>query len=54
MRHCLDLLRRIGMQISKTGYILFFPFRGARWRRVEEVFTDFPLGAQYYAAAVKV
>jgi SAM-dependent methyltransferase len=44
-------LGRVGLRPVEERYILFFPWRGAPFRRAEDVLRRLPLGAQYYVAA---
>jgi SAM-dependent methyltransferase len=40
-----------GLDHVEAAYILFFPWRGASWQRLERRFARVPFGAQYYVAA---
>ena len=46
-------LRAAGLATMRARYILFFPWRGALWRRLERRLTALPLGAQYFVHAVR-
>ena len=50
MRRSRDLLRRAALREVESAYILFFPWRGATFRRGERRLRRVPLGAQYYVA----
>lgn len=43
-------LRAAGLRAVEGRYILFFPWRGSPWRRLESVLGWLPLGAQHLAA----
>ena len=47
------MIRKTGMKIEKSEYILFFPFIGKWFRKLEVRLGWLPLGAQYAIAAVK-
>ncbi len=44
-------LERAGLKCVEARYILFFPWRGARWRAIEARLGWLPLGAQHLVAA---
>ncbi|MDQ7005791.1 MAG: class I SAM-dependent methyltransferase [Acidobacteriota bacterium] len=44
-------LQRAGLECVESRYILFFPWRGDRWRRIEARLGALPLGAQHMVAA---
>jgi SAM-dependent methyltransferase len=47
------LLRAAGLDSPHADYILFFPWRGRRFRRLEKLLARVPLGAQYMATATR-
>jgi len=47
------MIRNVGMKIENSSYILFFPFFGKIFRKLEARLTWLPLGAQYAIAASK-
>ena len=47
------LLKHPGMEIDESGYIVFFPFKAAIFRRIEKYLGFIPFGAQHFAAGMK-
>ncbi len=47
------LMRAAGLRPVRVRYIVFFPFRGRVFRRLERLLGWLPLGAQHYVAARK-
>jgi SAM-dependent methyltransferase len=45
-----SLFRLAGLSVVDRGYILLFPARGTRLRKLERSLARLPLGAQYYLA----
>jgi SAM-dependent methyltransferase len=48
-----SMLRSAGLEVVEHPYVLFFPFRGEVFRRVERLLGWLPLGAQYMVVCRK-
>jgi SAM-dependent methyltransferase len=48
-----ELFVNASFKISDTAYIIFFPFKGKIFRKIESVIKWFPLGAQQYVTGKK-
>jgi len=51
--HLKKLYRLVQLDIKRSPYILFFPWRGRFWRAVEAWLSWLPLGAQYVVIGKK-
>lgn len=49
----LSLFSTAGFSVLESSYIVFFPFNGKLFRKMEELIGWVPLGGQYYAAGRK-
>jgi hypothetical protein len=49
-RELASLFRLANLPVVERGYILLFPARGPRLRRLERSLARLPFGAQYYLA----
>jgi SAM-dependent methyltransferase len=47
------LLRRAGLSRVRSRFLLFFPWRGRVWQRVDRLLAPVPLGAQFAAFGTK-
>ncbi len=47
-------LRGVGLGGIQTHFILFFPWRGSFWRRLERLLAWIPFGGQYFIRATRV
>ena len=46
-------LRAAGLDGVRARYILFFPWRGRSWRRLERLLAPVPLGGQYFITGTR-